>query len=114
MSVAPWLKYKIAAKGIITEWVSMMEAREVGYDMLQGGTVEEWLLAASEDSRVMHDNTDANVIFDRVLRKHRLIRGGRPMDFEETWDAVTATGLLELAAEVELLRRGGIRTGRAR
>ena len=98
---------KAAAAAIIGRFVEDIH-EEAGLDMgttYKGRTVEEWLMLVATDSSVMHDVFDANMIFQDIL-------GPLPDEAADEaafnthvdhWNAVTANGLLELAAADTLI-----------
>jgi len=85
-----------AAKKIMLRWLCMMIDGECA---LGNMTVRQWMLAASKDSQVMHDNCDANMIFLEVLREEKLApKRGTPNNKrdEDIWNAVTASDMYRL------------------
>jgi hypothetical protein len=54
-----------AANAIILRWIEKMLNGECN---MKGKSIRQWLRAASKNSCVMHDNCDANMVFDHVLR----------------------------------------------
>lgn len=128
-------KYRAAAKNIIALWVKWMKEdpemahmtpyvpKGVVYNRQPGRfTIRKWLKAAAKNASCMHDNCDANMVFDEVLRKHGLIDDRMLDEFPEgrgqqmdAWNAVTYDyDFLEEAAKAALKRGTTKRTKRSR
>lgn len=111
---------KKAAGAIIALWIKWMEEDA---SMLRGQTIDQWLEKAAADSTVMHDNCDANMVFDEALKAEGLVPndeelqqweldidddeyGRRQEPIIAVWNFVTFEhDLLEVAAEEALQQR---------
>lgn len=104
-------RYRIMARDIIERWVDYMRSNPVvlqrykcDFVAERPHTIETWLEAAAIDSGVMHDNVDANMIFDETINPYRDADTTSIADIDE-WNAVTYDyGFLEAAA-ADVLRR---------
>lgn len=80
-----------AARAILAQWIRLMSSYPREMVRTHGReSIKEWIVACAADASVMHDNCDANLIFDAVLETRGL---------SDEWNEVTDL-LPEVAAEI--------------